>query len=227
MATRRKEIREAALAESSARLGVNLARLRIAVEAAESLEEPELDVVRELVRLACGKPQPLEVRRQMSAGLCEALNQLWSTASGEDKFADVGEPIDLKEAAAVSLWADATARMNRARLLADCVSASEAGELTNRSRQAVERQRREGNLVALRVGREWRYPKWQFDIDGPRGLVQGLGAVVRNLCLSPYGAALWLTTPKPELHDEAPIVALHKQHTDLVVRLANENGHAP
>lgn len=227
MALRAKGIREAALAETSARLGVNASRLKIAVEAAEKLGEPEFEVVRELVRLSSGTPQPLERRREMSAGFCEALERLWSHASEEDPLADVDERINPKEAASVTLWADATARMNRARLLADCISATQAGEITNRSRQAVERQRREGNLVALRVGRQWRYPKWQFDIDGPGGLVAGLGVVVRNLHLSPYGAALWLTTPNAELAGKAPIATLRRRQTERVIRLAEEQGHAP
>ncbi len=226
MATRGKIIREAALTESSARLGVNAARLRIAVEAAQSLEEPEFEVVRELVRLSSGTPQPLERRREMSAGLCEALERLWSRVPEQDPLADVDEPLNPKEAASVLLWADATVRLNRARLLADCISASQAGQITNRSRQAVERQRREGRLVALRAGRQWRYPKWQFDIDGPGGLVAGLDVVVRSLRLSPHASALWLTTPKAELGGKAPIAALHKRQTDRVIRLAEEQGHA-
>jgi len=220
-------MREAALAESSARLGVNAARLRIAVEAAQSLEEPEFEVVRELVRLSSETPLPLELRREMLAGLCEALERLWHQSPEEDPLADVDEPLSPKEAASVSLWADATARLNRARLLADCISASQAGEITNRSRQAVERQRRQGRVVALRAGRQWRYPQWQFDIDGPGGLVAGLDAVVRKLHLSPYGTALWLATPKSELDGKAPIAALHERQTDRVVRLAEEEGHAP
>lgn len=137
------------------------------------------------------------------------------------------EPLDSKEAAEASLWADTRMQANRARLLADCVTASEAGEMTNRSRQAVEKHRREGNLVALRVGREWRYPKWQFDIDGPRGLVPGLDAIVSNLHLSPFGVAVWLTTPRSELDEESPIAALRKRKTDKVVRLAEEQGYLP
>lgn len=196
-------------------------------EAAKALGEPELEVLREMVRLAQNTRRSMESRRELAAGLCAAMEELWTASPEEDPLAEADEPLDSKEAAEASLWADTRIQANRARLLADCVTASEAGEMTNRSRQAVEKHRRERHLVALRVGREWRYPKWQFDIDGPRGLVPGLEEIVSNLHMSPFGVALWLTTPRSELDEESPIAALRKRKTAQVVRLAEEQGYLP
>jgi hypothetical protein len=218
--------RRSTLAEYSSRLGVQSRRLEVAVEAAEALEEPEFRLLETLVELAHTSPRSLAVRRELSAGLCQELERFWRSTADADPLAEVDRPLEPREAASASLWADTEAKLNRARLLADCVSSREAGELTNRSRQAVERQRRQGNLLALPVGREWRYPKWQFDLDSRRGVVPGLDAVLRNLHLSPFGAARWLTTPKAELGEKAPIELLRHRLTDRVVDLAEQHGHA-
>ncbi len=222
----RAATRQSTLAEYSSRLGVQSRRLKVAVEAAETLEEPEFRVLETLVELAHTTPRPIAVRRELSAGLREELERLWMRTADADPLAEVDRSLEPREAASATLWADAEAKLNRARLLADCVSSREAGELTNRSRQAVERQRREGNLLALPVGREWRYPKWQFDLDSPRGVVPGLGTVISSLHLSPFGVARWLTTPKAELGEKAPIELLRRRLTDRVVDLAEQHGHA-
>lgn len=219
-----RAVRQAAPAEYSSRVPIH--RYMEAVEAVRALEEPEFRIVETLARLARTTPRSLAVRKVLSAGLRQELERLWTSTSDADPLAEVDRPLGLKEAAAASLWADAEAKLNRARLLDDCVSSREAAAIASRSRQAIERQRRRGNLLALPVGREWRYPKWQFDLDSPRGVVPGLGAVIRNLHLSPFGTARWLATPKSELDDRAPIELLRRRLTDRVVDLAEQHGHA-
>jgi hypothetical protein len=219
-----RALRHAAPAEYASRLPID--RHLDAVEAVRALEEPEFRIVETLARLARTTPRSLAVRTALSAGLRRELERWWTSASEADPLAAVDRRLELREAAAASLWADATAELNRARLLDESVSSREAAAITNRSRQAIERQRRRGNLLALPVGREWRYPKWQFDLDSPRGVVPGLSAVIRNLHLSPFGTARWLTTPQSELDDRAPIELLHRRLTDRVVDLAEQHGHA-
>lgn len=218
--------RRSTLAEYSLRLGVQSRRLKVAVEAAEALEEPEFRVLETLVELAHATPKSLAVRKELSAGLRRQLERLWMSAPEVDPLAPADRPLGPSEAASGALWSDAEARLNRARLLADCISSREAGELTNRSRQAIEKQRREGNVLALPVGRELRYPQWQFDVDSPRGVVTGLDQVLRNLHLSPFGAARWLTTPKSELEEKTPIELLRRRRTERVVDLSEQHGYA-
>jgi len=220
------DTRQSTLAEVSSRPGVRSRRLKVAVEAVETLEEPEFRVLETLVELAHSTPRSLAVRNELSAGLRQELERFWKSDADADPLADVDRPLGPRQAASASLWADTEARLNRARLLADCVSSREAGELTNRSRQAVERQRRRGSLLALPLGREWRYPKWQFDPESPRGVLPGLDAVLRNLHLSPFGAARWLTTPTSELNDKAPIELLRRSQAARVIDLATQHGHA-
>ncbi len=215
---------EAILDDFSARLGIEKGRLRAAVKAAQNLEEPEFRVMEKLAGLAEVTPISLEAREELSEGVCQELEALWTSEVESDPLVEVDAAISDREAAASTMWARMRARKNRARVLQECVSAAEAGALANRSRQAVERQRRVGSLLALRVGREWRYPVWQFDIDGPAGLVPGLKAVLRNLRLSAFGASLWLTTPKEQLGDERPIELLRQRQGNRVLRLAKDHG---
>lgn len=219
--------RKRAITEYSARLGVSARRLELIAAAVTQLDEPELKLLEDWTRLVRSTQKPVEVRRELAKGLRDELERLWTTPLDSDPLAGVDEPLSLREAASAALWADTSARMNRGRLLAECVSASEAGELTHRSRQAVERQRREGHLLAFRIGREWRYPVWQFDPDGPRGLLPELDTILGKLHLSPYAAALWLRTPKDELDGETPVDRLRRRDVEKVVRLAEDHGQAP
>ncbi len=216
---------QAFLSEAAHRFGVTQRRLAVAVQAAERLTREEFAVVEELLSLEADARSD-DRRQRVAEGLKGVVEFLRSRVI-KDPLADVDDPIDAKGEAAACLWSDLESRANRNRLLRDCVSAEEAGRLTGRSRQAVEKQRRAGRMVALRQGRQWRYPVWQFDADGRNGLVPGLSEVLDQLHLSPAGAALWLTTPKPELDGTAPIQVLTNRETRRVVDLARQQGFLP
>ncbi len=218
-------IDRALLSEISARFEVPAKRLEVAVEAAGRLSREEFAVVTELIRLNTAEVG-IERRRAMAEGLREAIRQYLSRPPA-DPLADVDAPIDPGETVAATVWADLEARTHRLRLLRDCVSAEEAGRLTGRSRQAIESQRRAGRLVALRVGRRWRYPVWQLEADASGGVVPGLAEVLEQLRMSPAGAALWLTRPAPELDGRAPIQLLRNHDGDRVVDLAKQQGYLP
>jgi hypothetical protein len=213
------------LSEISARLGVPAQRLEVAVQAAGRFTNEEFALVAELLRLDPDEVG-VERRRAVAEGLRRAIRQHLSRPPA-DPLADVDDPIDPSEAAAATAWADFEAHTHRQRLLRDCVSAEEAGRLTGRSRQAIERQRQAGHMVALRVGRQWRYPVWQLDADGPGGIVPGLAEVLKHLQRSPAAAALWLSTAVPELDGQTPIQLLRKHEGDRVVRLAEHQGYLP
>ena len=208
------------VAETAARYGLAPGRLQTALNIAEKLLPEELELL-ELLPI----PDP-ERRRRLAQVLREAIEE-YRDRPTEDPLADVDAPMDREDGVAVTLWADLEASEQRARLLRESVGAEEAGRLTDRSRQAVERQRREGRILALRVGRQWRYPAWQFEIDGPAGLVPRLPEVVASLHMSPAGAGHWLTSPHTELGGEAPIQLLRRRDAEPVLRLAQRLGHLP
>ena len=145
----------------------------------------------------------------------------------DDPLGEVDDPIEAGEAAGTVLWADLGARTNRTRLLRDCVTSAEAGRLTGRSRQAIEKLRRNGGILALRFGRQWRYPRWQLDGDSPGGVIAEIPELLQLLHLSPTGAALWLNSSKPELEGATPLQRLQNRDTETVLQLAEQHGHLP
>lgn len=211
------------VAEAAARYDVSHRRLQLALWVVEHLIPEELALLDELSQLQELDP---ERRRSLARGLRGAIEEFRARPAA-DPFAEVDEPLTEEQAVAAVLWADLEAEDNRARLLRQSVSAAEAGRLTGRSRQAVERLRRDGRVLALRAGRQWRYPAWQFDADGPGGLVPFLAEVVARLFGSPAGAAAWLTAPWPELDGDTPLVRLKRRDAEPVLRLAEQLGHLP
>jgi hypothetical protein len=188
------------LGEASVRLGISKARLTLAVRASQVLSKDELE------------------------GILSAI-QIVQDAE-EDPLADVDEPMDAFEAARELVLAEMEIESNRQVLLKDCISASEATLLTGRSRQVLERLRREGRLVALRSGNQWRYLRWQFDRDSPGGILPGLAEVLNHLGLSSAGAAFWLLQPTERL-GAAPIDLLRRHQPEPVIQLALEDGYMP
>ena len=211
------------VAEAAARYDVPRRRLQRALWVVAHLIPEELALLDELSHLQELDP---ERRRRLARGLRGVVEE-YRDRPAADPLAEVDEPLDEEEAVAAVLWADLEAEENRARLLRECVSADEAGRLTGRSRQAVERQRRDGRVLALREGRQWRYPAWQFDTDGPGGLVPFLPEVVARLFRSPAGAAAWLTAARPELDGDTPLDRLKRRDAEPVLRLAEQLGHLP
>lgn len=209
------------VAEAAVAYGVPPRRMESAMTLATELLPEELSLLGELVRRPKGTTRAL-----FASGLRKTLEELRSDPD-DDPLAAVDSRMDASEAASAMLWANVESKRRRRELLRDCVDAQQAGELTGRSRQAVERLRRDGRILALRVGRQWRYPIWQFDVDGPGGVLPRLDEVVEKLFLSPAGAASWLTRPQKALEDRTPIEALRSREADTVVRLAEQHGHLP
>jgi hypothetical protein len=91
------------------------------------------------------------------------------------------------------------------------------------SRQAVEKRRQAGRLVALTTGRHgYRYPAWQFTESGT---VAGLEDVLK--VLAPHDE--WMQTAffvskNPRLNFRAPIEALRDGHVQQVLDCADAYG---
>jgi Helix-turn-helix domain len=213
------------LVEAAPRLGVSRRRLEIAVHAARAMTRPEFEVVEKLLTLTLTKV-PKKSRSSFFRGLNQTLDSLQQTRE-HDPLAQVDGPLEPLDAFQALYGAAEDSQEIRGQLLRDSISAAEAAELTGRSRQALERQRRQGRLLALRLSNQWRYPRWQFDVDAPGGIVPGLAEVLPLLGLSPTGAAFWLSRSCPELDGKAPVALLHQRRADPVLRLAKEQGLMP
>ncbi|GLS32612.1 hypothetical protein GCM10007937_43220 [Mesorhizobium albiziae] len=97
------------------------------------------------------------------------------------------------------------------------LSAEDAGRLLGISRQAVDKRRRAGSLLAVREGSDWRYPACQFD---ETDVVAGIPEVVRAYTSAgPWMALDFLLAPDSVLGGRTPFEALRAGDRDSVLRI--------
>lgn len=102
-------------------------------------------------------------------------------------------------------------------LAGGALSADEAGRIIGITRQAIDKRRRAGALLAVREGSDWRYPACQF-ADGE--VVAGLPDVTRSLSsVGPWVALDFLLAPDTVLAGRTPLEALKAGDRDPVLRL--------
>ena len=99
------------------------------------------------------------------------------------------------------------------------LSASEVGSFLSISRQAVDKRRRAGQLLAIREGGDWSYPACQFD-QRTGVVLTGIADVVRGLeGQGPWVVLDFLLTADDVIDGRSPIEALRAGDTELVKRL--------
>jgi hypothetical protein len=158
----------------------------------------------------------------------EALEQVARSASVAELAGALGAATDFGAVAralgsgnlpvgvvALDPLADAVARGVAARegLMAACgglLSAAEVGGALRISRQAVDKRRRAGQVLALRVAGDWRYPAAQIGAAGeiPAGLPAVL-AEAAALGMGPWSVLDFLVTPDETLGGRSPLDCLH------------------
>lgn len=99
------------------------------------------------------------------------------------------------------------------------VNVEKAAALLGISRQAVDRRRKAGKLIALTMGRRgYRYPIWQFTHNGA---LPGLGAVLARLGVyGPWMQTAWFVNPNTRLEGATPLTELRDGHVERVVDAA-------
>lgn len=112
----------------------------------------------------------------------------------------------------------------RREMLAGTKTASEVAALLGTSRQTPHDRLESGTLIAVYDHGAWRFPIWQFDPDGPDGIITGLPAVIRALHVSPMAKVSWLTRPSLYLEGVAPLDLLKRGEAERVVTLARSVG---
>ncbi|TAX48409.1 DNA-binding protein (plasmid) [Rhizobium leguminosarum] len=97
------------------------------------------------------------------------------------------------------------------------MSAEDAGRILGISRQAVDKRRRAGTLLAVREGSDWRYPLCQLD-QGE--VIEGISDVVRGFAAAgPWIALDFLLAPDTVLGGRTPLQALRDGDREAVRRL--------
>jgi hypothetical protein len=128
------------------------------------------------------------------------------------------EETDLKRRAL-----EATFR-ERERLLQDSLSTQQVAALLRVSRQTPHDRVRAKGLLAIEDTGGLKFPLWQFDAEGPGGVVQGLPEVLGALKVGELAKARWLERPNPVLENRSPIDALKAGEVERVVREARSVG---
>jgi hypothetical protein len=112
----------------------------------------------------------------------------------------------------------------RAELMANSLSATEVARLLGTSRQTPHDRARSGSLLAETDKGGLRFPAWQFDPQGPAGVVAGLSEVVRALSVPPLSKISWFVRPNPYLEGRTPLETLKQGEITRVVQTARAVG---
>lgn len=170
-------------------------------------------------------------RRQLRASVAAVVNAATDAERDRLKSAATADPDDgLDEkywgpapdsvTASRAVFADLKDQFaQRHQLTAESISRDEAAELLGVAPQSITAKLSAGKLVGLKVGREWRLPRWQFDPDDPAGVLPDLDTLQAMFPGGVVSLSRWMTRPQPEfdgrpprvemaLHGSAPVIAL-------------------
>jgi biotin operon repressor len=103
------------------------------------------------------------------------------------------------------------------------LSAEKVGEVLGISRQAVEKRRQAGKLLALTIGRHgYRYPVWQLNESGTLpGLEQALGVLSSH---DQWMQTVFFVSRNPRLNNRTPIEMLEAGEIERVLNAASVYG---
>ena len=122
-----------------------------------------------------------------------------------------------EETLLLELEAQQRAFAHRHALLQGSLSASQVAALLRTGRQTPHDRLHSQTLLAVEDQGRWKFPYWQFDPNGPQGVVAGLPEVLKALSLSPLGKVSWLTSPNSFLEGRTPLQALKEDDKERVV----------
>jgi hypothetical protein len=92
----------------------------------------------------------------------------------------------------------------RRRLAADSLSREDAAELLGIAAQSVTSKLVSGKLVGIKLGREWRLPRWQFDPDNTSGVLPDLDVLQAAFPGGPVSLSNWIAQAQPDLGGRTP-----------------------
>jgi hypothetical protein len=92
----------------------------------------------------------------------------------------------------------------RRRLAEDSISRDDAAELLGIAAQSVTAKLLAGKLIGLKVGREWRLPRWQFDPDNASGVLPDLDALQAAFPGGPVSLSKWVDRAHPDFDGRTP-----------------------
>lgn len=98
------------------------------------------------------------------------------------------------------------------------LGSGEVSRLLGISRQAVDKRRAAGRLLAMKLGSDWRYPAMQFGPDGQ--VPEGLDEVIAGMAdEGPWGAMDFLMAADSVMEGRTPLEELRAGNLAIVRRL--------
>lgn len=112
----------------------------------------------------------------------------------------------------------------RNRLLRQGLSTPAAAERLALTPEGVRKRASRKELFALKLGRDYRFPAWQFASRSPDGILAGLREILHVCVLDPLELAAWFERKTQALDDRTPIQALEEGDIADVVAAAEAAG---
>jgi hypothetical protein len=168
-------------------------------------------------------PENLEV---VSSRIERALEHVEVPEERRDLVADLtgGREYGRQERSALEMATLARSFRRRRELLEGSLTASQVADLLGTTRQTPHDRVKGGTLLAVLDRGVWRFPAWQFDPEGPDGVVEGLSEVLRALEVSPLAKASWLVRHNQYLEGRTPLAALKEGRVEVVKSAAEAVG---
>lgn len=173
--------------------------------------------------LESSSPEDLEV---VSSRIERALESQEVPEDQRELVADLtgGREYGRQERSALEMAALARSFRRRRELLEQSLTAPQAAGLLGTTRQTPHDRVKGGTLLAVLDRGAWRFPAWQFDPEGPDGVLEGLPEVLRALHASPLAKAGWFVRPNQYLEGRTPLEALKVGQIEAVRSAAETVG---
>ncbi len=108
----------------------------------------------------------------------------------------------------------------RRQLLKGALTSSQVAQLLKTSRQTPHDRVKARTLLGISDNGALRFPPWQFDPEGPDGVIEGLPDVLKILQVSDLAKLSWLVRSNPFLEGLTPLQALKQGQKERVVQEA-------
>jgi len=114
----------------------------------------------------------------------------------------------------------------RRELLAGALDVADVADLLGVSRQTPHDRVRAQTMLAIKDGGRLRFPDWQFDPDGPDGVLAGLPQVLHALegATNALGRVRWFVTPQSLMDGRTPLAGLRDGDVPAVIAAAEALG---
>lgn len=135
-----------------------------------------------------------------------------------------GKTYTAEERAVIEAAALVQSFQHRQELLRESLSVAQVAKVLGVSRQTPHDRVAAGTLLAVLDKGSLRFPSWQFDSNGPNGVLAGLPEVLRALDVSPLAKLAWLTTPNRAWDVKTPLQMLQEGELAAVLSEARAVG---